>query len=564
MASETGNFWGKFTSQRVHRRQFLRGVGLTGAGAIALSLIGCSDGTGKTPQTGELGTGGGRSPGDPKMGGVLKASIGTAAPVTFDMHQEIFFYSLWPANMMYNQLLKFDQYEAEKVIPDLAASYETPEPTKIVFKLNEANFHDGTPFTSADVKASIERIKSPPTGVRSPRQAQFTVVTSVDTPDARTAVFNMQRPSASFFSTLAHMNPAMYSVKDMANPDFHKTKVNGTGPFMLDRVDTGSLVVLKKNPNYFRKGFPYLDGWEWYVLPEAVANLAAFQSGNVDMYGPAAADIANVSKMTDVELVQAPGTTWYATTIATQKAPWNDPRIWKAVSMAISKQDFNQVQSLGGAEIGAALPPSNKYSLTEKELLQIPGYKGIGDGKEGDMTARRTEAKKLLSAAGITDGQPAKVLSWGPNFVNWATVFKDGLEQVGLKVELNMVELGVYNERLAAHDFGDMAANSRTAVFPDPTPVYADNFIKGAGRFYTDLVIPEVEDLFIKQDSELDTEKRFDLQHQMQLAHQKAYPDISCYTITNQAFYKRVKNYGVQYGGLFQSRKNEEVWLDRA
>jgi ABC-type transport system substrate-binding protein len=230
----------------------------------------------------------------------------------------------------------------------------------------------------------------------------------------------------------------------------------------------------------------------------------------------------------------------------------------------VSKQDFNQVQSLGEAEIGAALPPSNKYSLTEKELLQIPGYKGIGDGKESDMATRRAEAKKLLAAAGVPEGYAARVLSWGPNFENWATVFKDGLEQVGLKVELNMVELGVYNERLAARDFGDMAANSRTAVFPDPTPVYADNFIKGAGRHYTDLVIPEVEDLYVKQDQELDEEKRFDLQHQMQLAHQKAYPDISCFTITNQAFYKRVKNYGVQYGGLFQGRKNEEVWIDRA
>jgi ABC-type transport system substrate-binding protein len=232
--------------------------------------------------------------------------------------------------------------------------------------------------------------------------------------------------------------------------------------------------------------------------------------------------------------------------------------------MAISKQDFNQVQSLGGAEIGAALPPSNRFSLTEQELLKIPGYKGIGDGKESDMATRRAEAKKLLEAAAVPAGTMAKVLSWGPNFVNWATVFKDGLEQVGIKVDLNMVELGVYNERLAAHDFGDMAANSRTAVFPDPTPVYADNFIKGAGRWYTDLLIPEVESLFVKQDSELDADKRFEIQHQMQLAHQNTYPDISCYTVTNQAFYKRVKNYGVQYGGLFQSRKNEEVWIDRA
>ena len=558
MASTTGDFWGRFTNQRVQRRQFLRGLGLGGAGVVALSVFGCSDATPST-QTGDLGKGSGRSPGDPKTGGVMRASIGAQAPVSFDMHQEIFFYSLWPSNMMYSQLLKFDQYELDNVVPDLAASYETPEPTKLIFKIQDTTFHDGTPVTSADVKASMERIKTPPTGVRSPRQAQFNLVASIDTPDARTVVFNMSRPSASFFSTLAHMNPAIFATKDMANNDFHKARVNGTGPFMLDRVDTGTLVVLKKNPNYFKKGMPYLDGWEWNVIPEAVANMAAFQSGNLDMYGPAAADLAAVSRLPDVELVQAPGTTWYATTIATQKAPWTDPRTWRAISMAVSKQDFNRVQSLGAAEIGAAMPPSNKYSLTEQELLQIPGYKGIGDGKESDMTVRRTEAKKLLSAAGVPEGQLARVLVWGPNFENWATVFKDGLEQAGLRVELNLVELGVYNERLAARDFGDMAANSRTAVFPDPTPVYADNFIKGAGRHYTDLVIPEVEALFVKQDSELDEEKRFDLQHEMQLAHQKAYPDISCYTITNQAFYKRVKNYGVQYGGLFQGRKHEEV-----
>ena len=550
---------------RLPRRRVLRGLGAVGMGAAALGILGCRrDGSATRSGSGAAtDTGGGKSGEGPKRGGVLRAGLGNTAPVSFDMHQEIFFYSLWPTTMMYNQLLKFDQYKMDNIIGDLSSSWEIQDGTNIVFKLHEATFHDGTPLTSADVKASIERIKTPPQRVRSPRQGQFQVLSSIETPDNRTVVLKLSQPSASFLGSLAHMNVAMYATKDLNNPEWHKQNVNGTGPFMLERVDTGTLVVLKKNPKYFHKDLPYLDGWEWHIIPEAVANLAAFRSGNLDMFGPAVTDYEALKRIANTTLLHVPGTTWYATTIATQKRPWNDPRVWKAIGLAISKQDFNQVQNLGQGGIGGPVPPGTSWSLSEKDLLNVPGYKGLGNGAESSMEVRWAEARKLLDATGIASGTPVQILSWS-GFENWATTFKDGLERVGLRPQLNLVELGTYNERLAARDFGDMAANSRTAVFPDPTPVFADNYIKGAGRHYTDLVVPEVEELFGRQDSELDTNRRQELQHRMQVAYLEAYPaEIYGTTVTDTAFYDHVKDYGVEYPGLFQARKHEEIWLNK-
>jgi ABC-type transport system substrate-binding protein len=154
-------------------------------------------------------------------------------------------------------------------------------------------------------------------------------------------------------------------------------------------------------------------------------------------------------------------------------------------------------------------------------------------------------------------------LSGSPAFENWAIVLADGVSHIGLTANITLHERGVYDERLAARDFGDLAANSRSAVFPDPTPVFADSYLDGSGRNYTGIVIPEVEDLFVKQESELDQERRFALQNEMQKAFLKVYPaEISVFTVTRQGMYNYVKEYGEAYGSFYQGRKYQYVWLD--
>jgi peptide/nickel transport system substrate-binding protein len=575
--SERG-YWDKVLNRRVSRRRAIAAAGALTASTAFLAACGGDDdddgggdtgsgGGGGSPTTGSGGSGPTTS-GQPKSGGVARMNTLTAVdPATYDLHQAADANSTWIASMAYDQLVQFSTTEKDVIAPNLASAWEHPDPTTVTFTLHEASFHDGSPFTSADVKATMDRIQNPPEGVVSIRRQQFTHVDSIETPDDRTVVFKLSRPSAAIFGSLAQTNLGIYSQKDLGGPDpnWHIENINGTGPFTLDQVNQGSLYTMKKNPSYFEEGLPRLDGWEWHIIPEEVARFAAFASGNLDLHTVDTPNLEAVRNNSEMTLLETSGTAYWVTTLPAFRDPWKDDRTWKAIALAADKHAFNVANFQGTSTHGGPLPPGSKWALTDEELLQVPGYKGLGDGQESDMDARWAEARKLLDAASFPASMDIELfgLSGSPAFENWAIVLADGVKHIGLNANITLHERGVYDERLAARDFGDLAANSRSAVFPDPTPVFADSYLEGAGRHYTGIVIPEVEDLFVKQESELDSEKRFALQNEMQKAFLKVYPaEISVFTVTRQGMYNYVKEYGEAYGSFYQGRKYQYVWLD--
>jgi peptide/nickel transport system substrate-binding protein len=559
------SYWHKVLRERVTRRRALAGAGALTASAAFLAACGGDD----DDDGGGTTTGSGSAPrgtGDPKPGGVFRTDMIAEDPAHYDLHQAASFGISEEFTLAYNQMVKFSETELGIVEPDLASSWEQPDNLTITFKLVEANFHDGTPFSSADVKATFERVKNPPANVVSVRKAWFEPVSRIETPDQRTAVFHLTRPSAFLFTGFGSHNMGIYSAKNLqADPLFPTKKENGTGPYMLDQVNQGSRYTFKKNPNYFVKGRPYLDRIEFNIIPEAVARFAAWRSKNLDMYSPQATDVAEVQGISDATYIKTGGTAYWVISVPTWKQPWNDDRIWKAIALAVNKDDFNKAQFLGTSSHGGPMPPGSEWSLSEQDLLRVPGYKGLGDGKESTMDARWAEAKKLLSAASFDPRQERGLFSWDTaSFSVWAEVILDGLRNVGMEnVKLTLVDRGTYDERLSKRDYGDMAGNSRSAVIPDPTPVFADSYIEGAGRHYSGLVIPEVEDLFVKQEAELDHNKRFALQNEMQKKFLAKWPlDISVFTVTNEAIWNHVKDYGPIYSSMYQGRKYEGLWLD--
>ena len=143
-------------------------------------------------------------------------------------------------------------------------------------------FHDGTPLTSADVKATYDRLRNPPQGVVSTRKATFADIGTIETPDPLTVVFKMKAVNASMLEHFASPWNVIYSAKDLAaDPACPRTKINGTGPFTFVEHVKGSHVAGKKNDNYFKKGLPYLDGWKGVFTLQAAAMLNAVQGGQV-------------------------------------------------------------------------------------------------------------------------------------------------------------------------------------------------------------------------------------------------------------------------------------------
>ena len=126
----------------------------------------------------------------PRRGGVLLAVIG-ADPPSLDPHQESTFANIELVAPLYSTLLQIDPYHYPKIIGDLATEWKiSPDGLTYTFKLHpDVKFHDGSPLTSADVKASYDKIIFPPAGVRSVRTNAYTEITQVEAPDATTVVF---------------------------------------------------------------------------------------------------------------------------------------------------------------------------------------------------------------------------------------------------------------------------------------------------------------------------------------------------------------------------------------
>ena len=287
-------FWDRMRAP-TGRRRFLAGSVMAGTSAW---LAACGGGGTK-----DSGTGGNSGPSgavatlspsgpatqaaeQPVKGGSLTTALG-GDPPNLDMHANSTYlvnHAMAPA---YNQLVRFDPADPDEkptsIKPDLAKSWEqSSDGLKFSFKLNEGvTFHDGKPFSSADVKATLERMKNPPKGVVSPRQDSLAGIDKIETPDASTVVLTLKQPTPSLPLILAQGWMSMYSAKDIADNFDFKLKANGTGPFKLKEYVKGNKLTFDAFENYFVKGQPYLKDISYFIIRDTAQQAAQFQSGNL-------------------------------------------------------------------------------------------------------------------------------------------------------------------------------------------------------------------------------------------------------------------------------------------
>ncbi len=275
------------------RRQALRGAALGSLGLAGAALIGCgskkpASPTESKPAAGASTAAPGAATPAVKRGGRLQLMM-NGDPPTFDMHTETTTLVNTPVSPLYNQLIRADpKFGVEKpdgMIPDLATSWEIArDGLAYTFKLApNVKFHDGTPFSSADVKATIERNQNPPKGSTMPRQGQFAALSSMETPDTNTFVLKLSRPVSplSLLPILGQGWMSVYSKKDIDGGFDYKKKTNGTGPFRMTAYERGSRLTFERNKDYFVKDRPYLDGLDLFIIPVAATQLASTQAGAI-------------------------------------------------------------------------------------------------------------------------------------------------------------------------------------------------------------------------------------------------------------------------------------------
>jgi len=201
----------------------------------------------------------------PRYGGELTFVV-PSEPPSFDGHREETFGLIHPIAPHYNTLFRTDPTDntGTKVVGDLAESWQFSKDMRtLTVKIRpNVKFHDGSLLTSKDVKASYDHIIFPPAGVASSRKGAYVSVEAVEAPDPQTVRFRLKWPESSMLLNLASPYNFIYRAETLAkDPRWYETHINGTGPFKFVEYVKGSHWVGKKNPDYWDKGKPYLDGY---------------------------------------------------------------------------------------------------------------------------------------------------------------------------------------------------------------------------------------------------------------------------------------------------------------
>src|SRR5437660_9638043 len=244
----------------------------------------------------------------PKDGGILTYVIPADAPPSFDAHRETTFATIHSAAPFYSVLIRVDPNNPGSTtdfVCDLCTAM--PQPTDngktYAFKIRSGvKFHDGSPLTAADVAASWEHIINRPEGVLSPRESHYVMVDTVEAPDPTTVVFRLKFATGAFLPALADPYSWIYKKETLdKDPRWYEKNILGSGPFKFAAIETGQSIKGVKNPDYYQKGLPYLDGFTGIYAPKQPVRVDALRSDR------AAVDFRGFPPSVRDELVRALG-----------------------------------------------------------------------------------------------------------------------------------------------------------------------------------------------------------------------------------------------------------------
>lgn len=387
-----------------------------------------------------------------------------------------------------------------ELVGDLAESWEQTSDRDWKFKLHEGvKFHDGTELKASDVKFSIEREKDSP-------QVQYLVekIDTVEVVDDYTFVFHLSEPYSALLGNLVHEGSSILSEKAVtAAGDKYKDHPIGTGPLKYVEWVPNNRLVMEKFVDYF--GGPYFkepgkaERITFKVIPEGTSRTIALETGEVDFVQKLeSADIKRIEENPDLKTMERVSISVEQLGFNVEMAPFDNLLVRQAISHAVNKQAIIDVVLEGRGQV-----------LNSLMGRGIPGFNENVKGYDYDVE----RARELMKEANFEDGFTVKLVANGDLRNRTAQLIQSDLSQIGINVEIELLEYGAYLDAVNTGKYPMHIAGWTNGTFDGDgslNPLYnsANKGASGNRSFYSN---PTVDKMLLNAATEMDRDKRLKL-----------------------------------------------------
>ena len=394
-----------------------------------------------------------------------------------------------------------------EIEPDLATSWEIPNPTTYVFKLRKGvRFHNGREMTAEDVKYSIDRIRDPKNG--SPIRDTYGSVEAVEVVDKHTVRLRLSKPDGSLLALMTGRAGYVVPREEIEKHGNLQKIAVGTGPFKLVEHVTGDFARFVRFDQYYEAGLPHLDGFTIKVIKDESSRLAALRRGTVDLAWIKAIEIEDLArKEKGLQWSDTPEARHLYIWLNNQVPPFNNVKLRQAVAASLNRQEIIDTVLMGRGKLTAAIPPATvPYVLPPNEIAGLPFYK-----QDYELV------KKLLREGGQPNGFEFvfKTSPHSPDYVPAAQVIQRQLAKAGITMKIEQVEWGAL---LKTYRSGaDFQAIAFARIwYPDPEGYVSDTLHSKGASNAAHYANPDVDRLLDEQSRTTNMQRRIAIWHDLQ------------------------------------------------
>jgi peptide/nickel transport system substrate-binding protein len=505
-----------------------------------------------------------------KQGGTLRVTHRDNPP-SASILEEATISTLMPFMAVFNNLVVFDpdsrENRLDKVVPDLATSWAlTDDDRTLTFQLREGvKWHDGKPFTSADVKCTFDILSGKVNGKlrKNPHRTWWFDIKDIATDGDAKVVFHLTDPQPSIMAMFAGGFSPIYPCHVPAAE--MRTHPIGTGPFKFAEFKQNEFIRLVRNPDYWKPNRPYLDAIEYSIIPNRATMLLAMATGKFDLTFTSDLTPELTKSLQEqapsVQCVLQPTGTQGNLLVNRERPPFDNELIRKAMVLSIDRKAFSDILSRGIFEVGGVNmpPPEGLWGWSKEFMETVPGY-------GADVEKSREEGRAIMKSLGYGPDHmlPLKVSTRNiPDYRDASVILIDHLKSVYIQGELEPLDSSVWYGRLARKDFS-VGMNVQGLSIDDPDVTFFENFLCGSERNYTSYCNAELEKKFHEQSvmKDIDARRKIVWDIDRTLQEDGARP-VVFHAKAGTCWWPRVHGIKIARNTIYNHWRFEDVWLDQ-